>query len=449
MTFLVPVMMFGWIPFTVSAFALLSSRRAVLVSVIGGVLLLPMATYNIPGIPDYTKTTAIAVGLLLGVMGAGRGAEYHPRLHPYDTPMVLLCFIVPFATAMSNNLGMYDGVSSMVQRCLGWGVFYYAGRRFFASASSLRQLTMGIIIGGAFYIPLILFELRMSPQLSNIFYGFFPHSWMQHVRYGGYRPIVFMQHGLMVAFWMTAASVAAYSLLRSREVNRILGVSASFVVVSLVGMAILCKSANGWVFLILGLAAFSYYRAARSTRLLRLLMLLIPVYIALRLTNTVSSDRILGLADLIFEQQRVRSLGARLWQEGLFGAHALERPWFGWGGWGRHYPVDPMSGERLAIVNDSLWIIVFSTNGFFGLASVFGVLGIGPWAALGTRLGSERDGMAAEDRFSLDAVVLSLIVMFHMIDCLFNAMLNPVFILVTGALVSYRLNLRTGEPGVT
>ena len=61
----------------------------------------------------------------------------------------------------------------------------------------------------------------MSPQLSNMFYGFFPHSWQQHVREGHFRPIVFMQHGLMVSLWMAVSSVTAFWLWRSEQLKEI------------------------------------------------------------------------------------------------------------------------------------------------------------------------------------------------------------------------------------
>ncbi|MBV5327317.1 MAG: hypothetical protein JZU65_06720, partial [Chlorobium sp.] len=83
-----------------------------------------------------------------------------------------------------------------------WGVPFLAGRIYFKDESTIKDLHRGIIIGGLIYMVLCLYEIRMSPQLNNMLYGFFPHSWVQHLRYGGFRPIVFMQHGLMVALWM-------------------------------------------------------------------------------------------------------------------------------------------------------------------------------------------------------------------------------------------------------
>ena len=45
-------------------------------------------------------------------------------------------------------------------------------------------------------------------------YGFFPHSWLQHVRGGGFRPIVFMNHGLVLGIFLSMAVVASAIMVR-------------------------------------------------------------------------------------------------------------------------------------------------------------------------------------------------------------------------------------------
>lgn len=57
-----------------------------------------------------------------------------------------------------------------------------------------------LVIAGLIYTVPMLYEIRMSPQLHTIFYGYFPHSFGQQARGGGFRPVVFMGHGLLVGF---------------------------------------------------------------------------------------------------------------------------------------------------------------------------------------------------------------------------------------------------------
>jgi hypothetical protein len=363
--------------------------------------------------------------------------------------MILWCFAAPLATALSNNLGWYDGLAGLAANYLSWGVFFWAGRRYLGTSDALRTLTLGIAVGSLVYFPLILFEIRMSPQLSNIVYGFFPHSWVQHIRYGGYRPIVFMEHALMVSLWAAVGSTAAYWLWRTRTANEVSGVPIFVVVLCLCAATVLCKSGNGWFSLVVGVGACEYYRRARSTRLFRLALLLMPLYMVFRLTNVVSAQQVESLAGRFFDSERVRSLGARLLQEELFNARALVRPLFGWGGYIRGWPVDPTTGQLMLQAVDSLWVILLSKYGVLGLASVFAALGIGPWRVFSAEARVRRRPQRAAQTVRVEPVLLSVIVALFVVDSLVNGMVNPIYVLISGALVSYSSGNEQSETGGT
>ncbi len=442
MTTLVPIMLFGWVPLTIILFYIMPSRTAVLCSVIGGTLFLPMASYDLPGIPIYKKETAIALGLILGGILSGKRNQEPFRWCAYDLPMALWCFFCPIATSLSNGLGLYDGLSGVLETYLSWGVFYWAGRIYFNECSSLRDLSWGIIFGGLIYVPLCLYELRMSPQLSNIFYGFFPHKWGQHVRYGGYRPIVFMQHGLMVALWMAQSFIVSFWLWRNKSITHLQGIPMAFFVLFLFIITIFCKSANGWFFLFMGCVCYYYYNIFKSVRLLQVLLLLIPLYIITRITHFLSYETIESIALLFFDEDRVQSLLVRVNQEHLFSAKALMRPFFGWGGWNRGWPVDPETGRTLVHAVDALWTIIFSTRGFIGITSLYSAMLLGPYYIL-RRYDKRGDMISIENNsFYIDAIALSLVAIVFMTDSLANGMTNPVYILCSGALVSFYLALK-------
>ena len=441
MTPLVPIMLFGWVPLTVILFFSLKPHRAVLFAVIGGWLLLPVAGYNLPGLPVYSKSTAIALGLILGGRLSGQRQKASFAWRIYDLPMVLWC-LSPLITSITNDLGWYDGLSGSFGHFVGWLVPYLAGRIYFNTSEKLRDLCLGIIIGGIVYGALCLYEIRMSPQLSKIFYGFFPHDWIQHKRYGGWRPIVFMQHGLMVALWMAISSTVAFWFWRSRDIKRLLGMPMSFIVMALVITALLCKSANGWFFLALGCCG--YFMRSRY-KLFLLLLLLVPLYMGLRISGFVSLQNVEMVASSIFDAERVGSLTIRLLQEDLFVQKAMGKPLFGWGGYSRGWPIDPETGKKMIRMVDALWIIIFSSKGFFGLVSLMSSILIGPWIVL-------RSFMKKTKELDLDfmpQVVLSLIVILFMIDCLVNAMVNPIYIMTSGALVGCYLAQKQEDHGRT
>lgn len=437
MTLLVPLMMYGWPLLGVILFSKMPAHRAAAILVVGGLLFLPnYSYYNVPIIPAYDKSAAIAMALMAGWISSG--AKERLKWHIMDLPMLLWVFASPVLTSLSNGLGLYDGVSGSVSAYLSWGAFYLAGRLFFQERESLRVLFLGIIIGGLLYILPILFEVRMSPQLSYMFYGFFPHSFAQHVRYGGYRPIVFMEHGLMVSLWMSMSAVMAFWAWRSKEIKDIKGIPILVVTAVLAAGVVLCKSANGIVFMLLGfLAALAWGRKGRTGFML-ILFMIVPGYILFRLQNFITVEELIANLGRIFDPERIESLSVRLRQEDLFGARTMMQPFFGWGSFGRGWPMDPLTGLTIGWV-DSLWVIVSNTYGIFGLVVWLGGMGLGALAHLVSLARPRPLGSAPLPSHAWPAVALSLVVTLFLLDSLMNGMVNPVYILCAGALVSYRV----------
>lgn len=435
MNFLVPLMLFGWVPVALLFFDRLNPRHAVLATVIGGWLFLPQASYNLAGLPMFDKHTAIALGLVMGRMLSGPRQSFNIDWHIFDLPMVIYC-LSPVVTSLENGLGIYDGLSASFYQATTWGIPYLAGRVYFHDSDSLRDLLMGIVIGGLLYVPLCLYEVRMSPQLSNIFYGFFPHSFAQHMRFGGFRPIVFLQHGLMVALWMAIASTAAFWLWRKRLLSSLRGFifPIPVLVLSLIVTTILCKSVNGWFALLVGCGAYLITRRARNQLPLLFLILAIPCYIALRSTETIPVEQVISIAEKFVDEERVESFAIRLKQEQLFSEKAWTHKYFGWGGYDRGWPTDPYSGEKLISMIDSIWIITFSMYGLIGLVSLYSSMLLGPWLAL--KAAAKQFDETPEGIYSS---LLSLIVILFMIDTLFNGMIGPIYIVINGALVSCHL----------
>jgi hypothetical protein len=412
-------MLFGWAPLTVCLFFTLKPHHAVLFAVVGGWLFLPATGYDWPGLPGYSKSTAIAVGLLVGGRLSRHGGAAAISWGRYDLPMILWC-LCPIATSLSNQLGLYDGLSGSLSQIVVWGIPYAAGRRYFHRLDELRDLCLAVIVGGLLYLPLCLYEIRMSPQFSNILYGFFPHSFAQHMRYGGYRPIVFMEHGLMVALWMALSSTVAFWLWRSGGIRHLQGIPMSFVVAALALTTVLCKSANGWFALGLGYGGYFLCRPGNALRPLQWLLLAVPLYIGLRATGVVAGREIEAVAAYLFDQERLSSLGVRLLQEDMFSLKALQRPLLGWGGYNRGRPVDLETGKELLVMIDSLWLITLSTKGFVGLIAFVAAMLAGPWVVLRSALAESQGAAAARSV----PVVLSLVVVLFMIDSLFNGMTN-------------------------
>ncbi len=444
MTVLATVMIYGWILFSVILFRVVDATKAVLIVLIGGVLFLPMAYLDLPGFPQYNKNIAIGVSLFIGSVKISPNTKIIDKFRPVDIPMLLWCSLLPVITALSNGLSLYGGVSESLSNLLTWGALYWAGRKFINDDESLFRLVRGVIIGGVIYIPFIIVELSKGPFFHELLYGWLQHKLIQHMRYGGWRPIVFMQHGLMVSFWMTMVTIFSYSNWKMGYIQKLGKLKLSFLSVLFIVLTILCKSANGWIFLTLGLFLIYIYKrnSHNAIKWLRVIMSGIPIYFITRIFNIIPVRRFGQLFSIIFDSNRVASLLFRMWQEDLFAEKTLQRFWFGWAGYRRAYPVDPVTGKELFSILDSLWLGIFSTYGIAGLFSVFFTLGSGAYFILKYYKNKEVPLDINSEKRRLYLFLLCILVTFFMIDSLMNSMFNPVYVFCAGALVSqYYVNV--------
>lgn len=422
MTVLVPLTLFGWIPVVILLFTILPPRRAVLAAFIGAWLFLPVAGYMLPGFPNYTKTTATSFGVLLGVMlmDGGRLATLRPVLT--DLLAAGWCF-VPVMSSLTNGLGLYDGLSASFEHVMVWGVPYLIGRAYFTDLASLRELAIAMFIGGMLYVPLCLIEVRMSPQLHMWVYGFHAHDFIHNRRLGGWRPTVFMHTGLGLGMWMTAASLMGVWLWWNRSLVRIRGVPVWMLLAPLLVTTVLCKSLGALLLLAGGLGVLYVSRLLR-TRLFLLAVLCIPLaYIGVRATGSWDGAEMLEAAQEVAGPDRARSLGVRLRNEDILVEHALKRPVFGWGGWGRNRP------EGVRTITDGMWVIAIGQRGIVGLGLLLGMM-LMPVVVVLRRLRPR----TWRDPATAAPLALGMLLMLHMIDSLLNAQPNPVFILAAGGL---------------
>src|SRR5262249_15171173 len=156
-------------PVSLLLFMLLPSRTAAFASYVACWLILPTVSYNLPGLPDYSKATAASYGVLLGTLffDPARLLSFRPRW--FDLPIFafILCGTI---SSLTNDLGIYDGLSNLFVRLVIWGVPYVMGRIYVRDADDARAFALAIFIGGLCYVPPCLFEIRMSPQIGRHIY---------------------------------------------------------------------------------------------------------------------------------------------------------------------------------------------------------------------------------------------------------------------------------------
>jgi tetratricopeptide (TPR) repeat protein len=121
----------------------------------------------------------------------------------------------------------------------------------------------------------------------------------------------------------------------------------------------------------------------------------------------------------------------------MLAAKALQRPLFGWGGWGRNRVFDE-KGRDLTIT-DGYWIIVLGSFGAVGLTS-WTVSLLLPMGIMVKRYPAP----AWRDPALAPPSAISIIVNLHLIDCIANAFPNSVYILSLGAVTE--VLTRLGPP---
>jgi len=418
-----------WIPVALIIFAALPPRNAVIWALVLGWLFLPMGAIKLAsGVPLFDKMAATSLAALFGVLFFDTDRVFRIRPALWDVPVVVLC-LCPLPSSVSNGLGAYDGFANILRQVLTWGIPWFLGRLYFTSKTELGELAIGLFLGGLIYVPLCLWEIRMSPQLHVWVYGFQQHEFSQTIRFGGYRPMVFMQHGLAVGMWMCMTTLIGCWMYVGGSRIHVRGLGVRWPLFLLVVTAILCKSTGaiillGAAFMILASAVRRLGRPAIIA-----LLLVAPCWMYFRGTGASNGESLVAFIEDWIDKDRAGSLHARLDQEDTIVAQAWQRPVFGWGGWG--------SGA------DQLWLLVLRNQGLTGLISMTVVLSL-PLALVVLRVPAA--GLVAEDAV---LAVLAVVSCLFLIDCLFNAMLNPLFTVaaagVTGTLSSRRPTLPAAQ----
>jgi tetratricopeptide (TPR) repeat protein len=417
--------LFGWAPVTLALFLLLPARRAMVVGAISAWLLLPPLSFDLPGLPEYNKATAATLGILLGtlIFEPWRFIAFRPRW--IDLPILVWC-LCPYVTSIQNNLGAYDGLSATFRQSVSWLFPYFIGRLYLTDLDGLREMAFGMVIGGLCLIPFCLFEIRMSPQLMPLVYGM--GGW-EGTRLGGYRPRVFFKAGLELGLWMNAVTLVAWWLWRCGQLKRLWTMSGGLIVSVLAIMSLLCRTTGASFLLLAGLFSLWYCCRTKSKWVMWGLMFIAPLYYAVRIPDLWSGQQAVNVIRMLGGEDRAWSLQFRLENENLFIAKALQRPFFGWGGWQRSLVFNEWHHQ--VSFPDGLWIIAFAGNGYVGLVSMTAAL-LAPVVVFLRRFPVERWTQPDFAPATTIAVILNL----YTLDGLSNAMLNMIYIIAAGGLAN-------------
>ncbi|GGH23119.1 hypothetical protein SAMN05444007_102141 [Cribrihabitans marinus] len=452
------LMLMLWPVVTLLLFLRLTLERALIWSLLGGYLLLPpVAEFDPPLFPSMNKHSIASVSAFLACLFvARRPVALWSR--SWLVRLLLITFLLgAVATVLTNGdpllfhaientepirivrfalpgMGLRDLLSVLIAQLIVLLPFFL-GRAFLGTDRGMRELLLGLAIGGLIYSVPALLETVISPVLNIWIYGFFQHDFAQMIRGDGYRPIVFLQHGLWVALFMATALISAAALARRATDKARSAWAMAAVFLGLVVLA--CKSLAS---IVLGAVLTPFvllFGNKAKIRLAVLIAVLAVTYPMLRNNGLIPMDRIIEQSAAISEE-RAQSLYFRVENEELLLDRAHEKPWFGWGSWGRNLVMDPGGGGILT-VPDGNWIIVFGTFGWVGYIAQMGLL-----AAPILLLGRQMQGMR-EGEISPHAATVVIILAATLADMLLNDTLINYTWLCAGAVLGHVERLRNPD----
>jgi hypothetical protein len=429
-------MLFGWPLISMAIYRRLPVARATIWSILGAYLILPVGTtVDPPLFPPLDKVTIpnFAAFFICRFM-LGRSVPFSPRLR-WERGLMLVYVSSPFITAFGNSdaivagprtiagMDYYDALSDVIRQSL-FILPFALGRHFLNAPEHSFAIMRALVIAGLVYSVPMLFEARMSPQLHNWIYGYFPHSFAQQMRGEGFRPVVFLGHGLWIAFFAMTSLAAVTMFWRLRLAIR--GFSAAPLVAYMGIVLLFCKSLASTVYAGALVFFIRFLSPRYQLRIACLLVLVVIAYPLLRAADLFPVNEIKEAAAAI-SAERSESFQFRLNNEELLLAHVRTRALFGWGSWGRNRVYDTETGKDLT-VTDGRWIIVMSQYGWVGYIAEFGLLALPVIRSLKTfRLTPD-----SRDRVTLTA--LTLILAISVVDLLLNASVTPWTWLIAGAL---------------
>jgi hypothetical protein len=443
-----PLALILFAPVTFVLFGSFPPYRAAFLSLLIGMLVLPVGYgWEVPGLAVLDKSTIPVLSSVAACLLTAPRVFRRIRLRGATLLFVVGLAVGSLMTGLTNSdpyliggtvatpLTAWDGVGLFRWMAFSLILPFLLGRSLVREVAQLEQLLRPFVVGFLVYSLPMLWELRLSPQLHNTVYGYFPHSFAQQLRAGGYRPVVFIGHGLPLAI-LTSFAVLASTMLWRRG-RRVLGLSAPLATSYLGGIVMLCKTMSAMLYASTGAIMF-FCSAKTQLRVATAIACITLAYPLLRGADLFPTSMLSSVSSSA-SQDRSDSLAFRFKNEDLLLAHARERPLFGWGGYGRNLTFDDES--QRASVPDGLWIILFGQLGAVGFLGIFGLM---LWPILQCRRAIANVRSAADRRLLAS---FALLVALNWADSLPNALSGGVLmVFATGAFSGVVASYQTPRP---
>jgi hypothetical protein len=400
-------------------------------TIVGGYLILPVRTeIDFPLIPALNKESVSALSALIGCIYIKKvKIDLIPK-EGVERWLILIFLLLPILTVITNTEPVFDGKfwrpeltfrDAIGGMFLNWVkiIAFILGLQLIKKYDQQLLLFKYFTIAGLWYSLPILLEIRLSPQLHTWIYGFFPHFFNQQMRGDGFRAVVFLGHGLLVAIFVVIALASATTLWKQR-INTF-RIPAFLTVLYLLMVLILSKTLGANFLALILIPAIVWLPSSMHNNISRSLMLVIILYPLLTMFKIFPQQEILEFVSSI-NPDRAGSLFYRFQMETRILEHTTNKFLFGWGAWDRNLP--------WGTVPDGYWIVLLSSQGFTAFIAVFGL------ALTATIKGVKASNELVEKAEKQLLTINILLIVVIMIDQIPNSSMNSIYIwFLLGALI--------------
>jgi hypothetical protein len=434
-TIVAEAILIAWVPVVAALFRVLGPRRATLMGLIGGLLFLPPVGLQTPPpiVLQIVKVIVSGAGVALGILLFDRRTLLKARPRLQDGAMAAFVLYPLTGLLACGWTALSDVCDMIMERTLGWGVAYFAGRLYFSDRDGPRRVAAGVVIATLCLAPVCLFETVMGPKwyLSGLLFGT-PYLAHTVVRLGGWRPEAFFNNGVMLASWMAMATSLAFWLWLGGSWRPRRGPAWWPTLVLLIA-TIACHGVYGYIDLAIGLAAAALTLALRTRAVLVALAVIPLVYMTLRGTGQWDGHELVELAGKL-QPGKESTVSTRVDAETQTAAAVIAHH-AALFGFGNHIHNVEALGIKppWTIFPDGRWVQVFWEGGVVGLAIYLLALHFVP---VGLALWWPR-GRPRRPEASSPAWGLALFTLILLIDFLHNVSLFPPTALLAGSMVGW------------
>jgi hypothetical protein len=444
---------FLWIPIAALIFAQTQPRRAAFIVVVVGTLTLPeLVAVDPPILPPINKHVLVCALAFVGLYFTARTRFERMRLLRGVQLFFVLMALCNIPTAMTNpesyvfggnpaweggpryavvvvpSLKPTEFIAMTIEDTFRYLIPFAVGQMLVQSRDDAVAFLKGYALACVCYVPLMLWEGLMSPQLHRIVYGYHSLDFAHNIRGSGFKPVVFTASGLGLAMFQLVGLTAALGLHRLKVPVRP-ALSAGLAAAIIIFALLVSRNVGVVIYAAIALPLLLFTGVRMQIRVAVVLATIFVTFPISRAKDWFPADDIVAYV-MSKSPERAHSLGMRFHNEKLLIQHTQEKPLWGWGSFGRNRKYDPYSGRDIT-VTDGEWGIHYSVRGGVGVVSWFWMMALPVfWASRMVKRVTGREDLVVLGVLTLTAAV-------NAVDLLPNSSFTYIPMVYSGILAGY------------